>query len=158
MDAIARHQRLLDHDQWANREVARALRVMRAPVPEALTTLAHIVGSEWLWLARLRSERSAVSVWPAISLDECEGAISELSLAWRDLLTAWTSNSLAASIEYTNSRGEAWSSCVEDVLTHVVMHSHYHRGQIASAMRRAGEAPAHTDFIHAVRQGHVGGP
>jgi uncharacterized damage-inducible protein DinB len=35
------------------------------------------------------------------------------------------------------------------------MHSAYHRGQIASHMREQGQAPAYTDFIHAVRQGHV---
>jgi len=40
-------------------------------------------------------------------------------------------------------------------LTHVIMHSAYHRGQIALEMRAAGMEPAHTDFIHAVRQGLV---
>jgi len=35
------------------------------------------------------------------------------------------------------------------------MHSAYHRGQIATAMRAAGYAPAYTDFIHCIRQGFV---
>jgi uncharacterized damage-inducible protein DinB len=46
-------------------------------------------------------------------------------------------------------------SAVQDVLTHVVLHSAYHRGQIASLMRAGGAVPAYTDFIHAVRQGFV---
>jgi uncharacterized damage-inducible protein DinB len=37
----------------------------------------------------------------------------------------------------------------------VVMHSAYHRGQIASHMRESGQTPAYTDFIHAMRQGFV---
>jgi uncharacterized damage-inducible protein DinB len=37
----------------------------------------------------------------------------------------------------------------------VIMHSAYHRGQIASDMRAAGFTPAYTDFIHAIRQGFV---
>jgi len=37
----------------------------------------------------------------------------------------------------------------------VVMHSAYHRGQIASSLRAAGLAPAYTDFIHGIRQGFV---
>ena len=53
---------------------------------------------------------------------------------------------------YKNSKGEAWTSSVLDVLTHVVMHSAYHRGQIASVMRAGGGTPAYTDFIHAARQ------
>jgi uncharacterized damage-inducible protein DinB len=44
---------------------------------------------------------------------------------------------------------------VEDVLTHVLLHSAYHRGQIASQMRAGGEEPAYTDFIHATRQGLI---
>jgi len=44
---------------------------------------------------------------------------------------------------------------VEDILTHVTIHSAYHRGQIASDLRAAGQAPAYTDFIHAVRLGLI---
>jgi uncharacterized damage-inducible protein DinB len=32
----------------------------------------------------------------------------------------------------------------------------YHRGQIAADMRASGVEPVYTDFIHAVRQGHLG--
>ena len=42
-----------------------------------------------------------------------------------------------------------------DILSHVVLHASYHRGQIASAMREAGGTPAYTDFIHAVRSGLI---
>ena len=40
---------------------------------------------------------------------------------------------------------------MEDVLLHVVMHSVYHRGQIATEVRAAGHTPAYTDYIQAVR-------
>ena len=39
--------------------------------------------------------------------------------------------------------------------THVVIHSAYHRGQIASDVRASGGVPAYTDYIHAVRQGLI---
>jgi uncharacterized damage-inducible protein DinB len=64
-----------------------------------------------------------------------------------------SSSALAEKVIYKNSKGEAWSSTVHDVLTHVALHSAYHRGQIAGLMRARGYAPAYTDFIHAVRQG-----
>jgi uncharacterized damage-inducible protein DinB len=63
--------------------------------------------------------------------------------------------SLDGKVEYRNSKGEPWSSRVEDMLTHVLFHSAYHRGQIALQMRAAGNEPAYTDFIHAVRNGFV---
>jgi uncharacterized damage-inducible protein DinB len=38
---------------------------------------------------------------------------------------------------------------------HVLLHSVYHRGQIALQMRSSGAEPAYTDFIHSVRQGFL---
>jgi uncharacterized damage-inducible protein DinB len=58
-------------------------------------------------------------------------------------------------VHYKNSKGEPWTSNVADVIQHVVFHSAYHRGQIASDVRAAGKEPAYTDFIHAVRNGFI---
>jgi len=62
---------------------------------------------------------------------------------------------LSRRVDYTNSQGERWSNTIEDILTHVVLHGTYHRGQIATIVRQSGETPAYTDYIHAVRQGLV---
>ena len=74
---------------------------------------------------------------------------------WVEFLDLITAGDVSQSISYRNSKGEEWTSTIVDVLTHVVMHSAYHRGQIASYMRASGQSPAHTDFIHGVRQGLV---
>ena len=59
---------------------------------------------------------------------------------------------LASQIRYTNTQGQAWTNTVEDI---PVMHSAYHRAQVAAELRATGHEPANTDFIHAVRQGFV---
>lgn len=59
------------------------------------------------------------------------------------------------SLTYKNTKGESWTNQTEDILMHVIVHSAYHRGQIAADVRAAGFTPAYTDFIHAVRQGLV---
>jgi uncharacterized damage-inducible protein DinB len=56
---------------------------------------------------------------------------------------------------YKNTKGESWTNRRQDILMHVIMHSAYHRGQIATDIRGAGFAPPYTDFIHGVRQGFV---
>jgi uncharacterized damage-inducible protein DinB len=38
-------------------------------------------------------------------------------------------------------------SQISDILLHVALHSSYHRGQIAAAVRAAGVTPVNTDFI-----------
>jgi len=147
-------RRLFAYDGWANREVLAAIKQAADQVrPRQL--LAHIIGAEWLWLGRLQQEKPGMAVWPDLELQECEQHLQRLSPAWQDYLSGLTPESSSREVAYVNSHGESWSSAIEDILLHVVMHSAYHRGQIATAMRAAGHVPAYTDFIHCVRQGFV---
>jgi len=75
--------------------------------------------------------------------------------SWKKYLTELPAADLEKEIAYRNSKGESWSSRVEDILTHVLLHSAYHRGQAALEMRASGLQPAYTDFIHGVRQGLI---
>ena len=97
--------------------------------------------------------RQSVPVWPQSDLAGCEAEAKKLESEWLDYLNGVAE--LSQTVTYKNTKGEAWSSSIGDVLTHVVMHSAYHRGQIASHMREQGTVPAYTDFIHAVRQGFI---
>jgi uncharacterized damage-inducible protein DinB len=94
-------------------------------------------------------------VWPKPDLDQCEAEASELERLWHEHLDLITAGDVAQSVSYKNTKGESWTSTIWDILTHVVVHSAYHRGQIASHMRANGQTPAYTDFIHGVRQGLV---
>ena len=94
-------------------------------------------------------------VWPEFTLQQCENLANDLARLWRRYLEMSSEGDLADSVGYRNSQGEAWSSRKDDILMHVVMHSAYHRGQIAADMRSAGLVPAYTDFIHSVRQEFV---
>lgn len=147
--------KMFRYDHWANREVLRAIQGGGAGSGATVGRIAHILGAEKLWLERMRGERQSMPVWPTSTVEECAALADEMGSAWRDYLTALAPDELGKKVQYRNSKGEAWSSRVEDVLMHVIMHSAYHRGQIAMAMRAAGMEPAYTDFIHAVRQGWV---
>jgi uncharacterized damage-inducible protein DinB len=145
-------RRLLRYDVWANRETLRSLQ--EDTPPRSLKWMAHIVGAEYLWLARLRRQAADLPVWPELDLVACGERLDQLSLLWPEYLDE-AQESLTEKISYTNSRGEAWTNTVEEILTHVVIHSAYHRGQIASDVRVSGGVPAYTDYIHAERQGLI---
>jgi uncharacterized damage-inducible protein DinB len=142
--------RMLRYDVWANREALGSMR-QRAPA-RSLRWLGHIIGAEFLWLDRMDGTQPRLPVWPELSLDQCEELLQDLA---RRIPDAVHPASLARQVRYTNTKGEPWTSTVEEILTHVVIHSAYHRGQIASDLRAAGQEPAYTDYIHAVRQGLV---
>jgi uncharacterized damage-inducible protein DinB len=116
--------------------------------------MGHIIGAELLWLSRMEGKPSPLPVWPDLSTEECAARHRDLADQLTRSLESWA-NPLDRRVGYTNSKGEPWTSTVEDILTHVVIHSAYHRGQIASDVRAAGLEPAYTDYIHAVRQGLI---
>ncbi|MBZ5598424.1 MAG: DinB family protein [Acidobacteriia bacterium] len=145
--------RLFAYDDWANREVLATLNQTGGRPPRSVQLMAHIFSAQRLWLERLQSQKQSLPVWPDFSLDECEAQAAELPRLWKNYLAQ--AENVDRPIVYKNSKGESWVSQSEDVLLHVVMHSVYHRGQIATDMRAAGFPPAYTDFIHAVRQGFV---
>jgi uncharacterized damage-inducible protein DinB len=155
MDLIARLSGELVYNAWANREALRSLLAARAAPDRAVAVMAHIIGAEWVWLKRLGIPGPDLAVWPSLPPGECASRLDDLARAWRDYSQGLTPDGLGREIAYTNSKGENWSSRVADVLTHVVLHSSYHRGQIATLLGRAGEPVAYTDYIEWVRRGHA---
>ena len=154
MDVRKHFLRMFVYDHWANRECLAAIGKTNSS-PETLRRMGHILSAEKLWLERLRSEPQSVAVWPTATLQESVVLADEMRAQWQTYLHELSPAGFDKNIEYRNTKGEKWSSRVEDILTHVLMHSAYHRGQIALEMRTAGAEPAYTDFIHAVRQGFV---
>jgi uncharacterized damage-inducible protein DinB len=145
-------RRFFAYDDWANREVIASFHAVGTPPTRSLTLLAHILGTEYVWYSRLISRVSPFAVWPQLSVANCEQHAIALKRIWEDYLNDAGPDDLQRGISYKNTKGESFTNSVADILTHVVMHSAYHRGQIASDMRSHGHTPAYTDFIHAVRQ------
>ena len=155
MDILEYLHRLFAYDNWANREVLASLTSVANPPARSLKLMAHILSAEELWLARLKQQKAALPVWPELTLAECDTEAERLKVSWKSYLGKCEASALSAHIKYVNSKGESWTSRVDDILLHVITHSAYHRGQVARDMRAAGLTPAYTDFIHGVRQGLV---
>lgn len=150
-------KRLLAYDAWANCETLASVKAAGNPPPEALRWLGHLVGAGRIWLSRLEGGAAAPPpVWPALSLQEAEAGLEELAARWRNFLSRSDGTTPSRTVTYTNSKGEPWTSSVDDIVTHVTIHGGYHRGQIAVALRAAGFTPAYTDFIEAARRGALG--
>lgn len=153
--SVQRFRRELDYDDWANREVLRHLQRESSPPANCVSWFGHVLGAQSEWLARMQGRKSELAVWPRLTLDELEPSLARLRAEWTSFLERLGPAELARSITYVNTKGEPWTSRVEDVLTHVILHGAYHRGQIASALREAGLTPPYTDYIHATRTAQV---
>ncbi len=148
-------QRLFSYDDWANREVLSLLEALKVPPLRSVKLLAHILSAEKLWYERLQLQKPTYPVWPDFSLEHCKLEANELPKLWKAYLRSIKEEGLTRLLNYKNTKGEGFSSPRQDILMHVVMHSAYHRGQIAADVRAAGFTPPYTDFIHAARQGFL---
>ncbi|HZM27475.1 MAG TPA: DinB family protein [Gemmatimonadales bacterium] len=138
-------------DTWANQKTLSSLRPAVTAAPKAGRLAAHIAATELLWLARIHARPSPVPVWPDVGLDETARLFADAANEWKAYLGSMTVAEESRQVWYVNTKGESFRNSTNHIATHVVFHSHYHRGQIAALVRAAGHEPAYTDFIHAVR-------
>lgn len=143
--------KLVNHLEWADQRVLQSLRSAQHAPPKALEIYAHILGSEHTWVSRITGTAPQLAVWPNLGLDECEKVAAQNVVGLRTVIASLTSDSLEQGITYRNSAGDQFTSTLEEILTHVMMHGSYHRGQVASLVRAAGDTPAPTDFIFFAR-------
>lgn len=153
MESLDSLRKLFEYDYWANQEALRSVGTINATAERALKVAGHIIGAQRVWLGRLEtSDAAAPAPWPLLSLDEAEAAVSEMHQRWNSYLSSLSSEKLDEDLVHRNSKGAEFRIPVRDVLMQLVMHSAYHRGQIAAAVREAGGKPAATDYIVYARQ------
>lgn len=155
---MKRIQELYEYNRWAN---ARMLDAASRLTPEQFTkdlrsshrsvrdTLTHVMSAEWIYLKRWQGTSPKAmlvpSDFPTISLLRARWAAVEREQA--DFVSNVTEESLKTIIAYVNTKGEAWSYPLWQIIVHVVNHSTYHRGQVMTMLRQLGAEPVATDFL-----------
>jgi uncharacterized damage-inducible protein DinB len=117
-----------------------------------LPLFAHVLAAEYLWMCRLRDVEPKMTAWPKLTLDEAAQLIEENAAAYRAFLDEAGEAGLAKTHTYRNLAGVQYSTPLADILTHVVTHGGYHRGQVARAFGRAGVPAVNTDYMVFMRE------
>ena len=153
MDTIRMLCQLFAYNTWANRLTFDSLKQSSGHNTKALRPFVHLLIAEREWLSRLKENKdTGFNFWSEMSLADCEVLMDETHAAYAALLDSLTEGDLARLASYRNSKGVAYRTSYRDILTHVVCHSTYHRGQVAMSVRAEGAEPAYTDYIAWVRE------
>jgi uncharacterized damage-inducible protein DinB len=154
MQTIDELRDLLSYNGWANRRTIAALKASANPPAKALRALTHLLIAERAWLQRFQTvqDSTGFNFWPDASLQQCEALADEIARAYEAFVSNLTEEQLDCTATYKNSRGVEYRTAYRDMLMHVVMHSGYHRGQVAMAIRAEDGEPANTDYIGFVRE------
>jgi uncharacterized damage-inducible protein DinB len=155
-------KRLYDYNSWANERVLESLQLIgqedftsnkQASHGSIRGIIAHIAAAEWIWLERWEGS-SPVGLLPESEFETLEIATQRLRKIDHDL-QRFTNRLTQANLDgrrgYKTTEGKAYSNVLSDMLLHLVNHSSYHRGQIATLLRQSGAVPQSTDFILFIR-------
>ena len=152
---VDRFQRLQAYERDSGSAVLASLASVPASkrtgtaITRAMALAAHIQAARLLWLHRLTGtgERPEAVFFDTMTLGEVEHMTADADEAWRTYADELTDAELGRVARYANLQGQPHECVVGDVLTHVINHGSYHRGQIAMLVKQAGGTPAVTDFI-----------
>lgn len=142
---------LRDHMAWADDALLDALAAAPTLPMDAARELAHVLGSEENWLARLESRAASVRIWPDETLSGLMQLALDVQVGFARYLDTLTEADLHRVVSYTNSAGIHFETSVRDILHHVFLHAQYHRGKVNLLLRQAGLAPAPVDYIGFIR-------
>lgn len=144
---------LFDYDHWANRETLASLLALDGDASRARRFFYHIIGAQRVWLSRFETPESpSTEPWPSLTLEVAASALEDLRARWNRQFAGLTPEKLSGDLVHKNTKGQEFRTPIRDVLMHLVMHSVYHRGQVAAAVRDSGGKPAATDYVVYVRQ------
>lgn len=154
---------LFGYGSWATARMFSAAEALAEEQVEALAassfpsiraTLAHIVGVEWIWLRRWLGESpKSAPAWAAkASLRELKGELMAVEKERTSFLAKLTDADLEGVVSYHGADGQAFSHPLGQLVRHVVNHSTYHRGQLATQLRQLGHTPPNTDFTRYLRE------
>lgn len=127
---------------------------LAAPLERALAIFAHMQAARQVWLSRVSTltDFPDGGVFPGWTLDVSTRVAGEMDTLWRQWLGGLSGDDLAVMVRYTSTENIAFESSRAEILTHVVNHSSYHRGQIAALLAQTGTKPASTDYIALTRR------
>lgn len=150
---------LLTYTIWADRQVLEALAAVGADdltretgtsFGSMLGTMAHILGSEQIWLARFLGAplERVPSERDYADLPSLAAGFTDFWPQLEVFLASLDDEQVRAEVTWTNSRGETHTAPMHRALVHFANHSTYHRGQVVSLLRQLGHEPPTTDFIY----------
>jgi len=120
--------------------------------PSIAATLAHLVGAEWIWLHRWLGESRPMPAWVTQpDLPELKRQLASVEAERSAYLETLSQAEFSRPISYRNLAGKTYTNRLDDLIRHVVNHSTYHRGQLATQLRQLGRTPPGTDLIAYVR-------
>ena len=141
--------RFLTYNDEANRRFIHTIRLARPEAKRIDKIFSHVLNAHRIWNTRIGGVSPTSGVWDEHPNDRWVSLNQE---NFAQSLRIVESQPLDRIIDYRDTKGNHYQNTVLDILTHVVNHSSYHRGQLAILLGQEEKEPPVTDFIAYVRE------
>jgi uncharacterized damage-inducible protein DinB len=132
---------LFSYENWAMQKIISLLQ--ESQDSEAIQIFQHILLARELWHNRV-ADKNNPYLFEGKSVRECVEAFQKNQTDWINFIE--NCDDFERIVSYKNLSGEPFSDKLKNILTHVVNHSTYHRGQITLTLK--GKLKLYsTDFI-----------
>lgn len=152
---------LYRYNSWANHRAldacasltpAQFTQNLNSSFPSVCDTLTHIMLAEWLWLERWQGRSPGFPPNDFADLASLRTRWQKIDTDLHAFVQKLSATDLDRVVEYKNTKGNAFSNPMGQMLQHVVNHGTYHRGQITTMLRQLGATPLTTDLIAFYRE------
>ena len=137
---------LLGYENWAMQKIIPVLSESRDA--DALKLFSHILFAREIWFNRISGQNNPYD-FDGKSLEECVNAYQKNQTEWIKFIESV--EDFEIDVNYQTTEGKPFSDKLKNILTHVVNHSTYHRGQITNTLKEKIKLPS-TDFIFYLRE------
>lgn len=136
---------LFEYNHASNQQIGEVMLANADKISEkAIKLYNHILNAHQIWNNRIDTKDTAFGIWdmhPVQDLRDIDNTNYAHTLLIIDQLDL---NNL---INHPKIKGKPFSKKIWEILFHVINHSTYHRGQIATEFRQSGMDPLMTDYI-----------
>ncbi|MNJ95073.1 DinB family protein [compost metagenome] len=141
---------LFEYTFHFNEMVLDSLIKINEDIPEkALQLINHTINAQEIWNVRIEEKLSTTDVWAIRPMN----TLKEINkINYQNSLYIIDNFDFERKIKYTNSKGQAFENTIRDMLFHIINHSTYHRGQIATYCKLDNITPLVTDYIFYKRE------
>ena len=151
MYTVEHLRQLFAYNDWANRRTIVALK--SAESDRSRQILAHLLTTEREYFERLHGKDSAgFDFWPEMTPEEAGRIARENAEMYDKLLRRFDEEGLDLRVKYRTSKGVPYENTFREMLTHVLIHSATHRGNIVLRLREDGAQPPETDYMIYLRE------
>jgi uncharacterized damage-inducible protein DinB len=151
METVEHLRGLFVYNDWANWRIIRSLGEFSSA--ECLRILAHLLITEKEYFERhYGKDSTGFDFWQELSLADCADLARETAQNYERLLKRFDEEGLSLRARYKTSEGAAHENTFRELLSHVLVHSATHRGNIVRQMRAENIAPPKVDYIIYLRE------